>query len=274
VAVSVVFPTPTAILTGKGMDNSKIAWTSSDTDIFTVQNIQGTFGEGNWLKMTRSITLVPVGVGTATLTATTENGLQATCKVTTTLGGILRFEAPLVSSKYISMAWKKQKGVTGYEVYRASEKGNKYTKIATTKNDKTIGSAQDRDVKAGTTYKYKVRAFIKLGNKKTYGEYSTVLIASTSTEKPNVTLTAKSKAIKVAWNKLSGATGYEVYYSTTKKGNYTLAQTITKSGKTSCTINELNGKSSYYVKVRTYRMVNDVKIYSDYSSVKSIKTKK
>ena len=43
--------------------------------------------------------------------------------------------------------------------------------------------------------------------------------------------------------------------------------------KTSYTMKKLKAKTKYYVKVRTYKTVKGKKIYSDWSKVKTIKTK-
>lgn len=87
-------------------------------------------------------------------------------------------------------------------------------------------------------------------------------------------LTAKSKAIQVKLNRsLQQSTGYEIQYSTAKgfKGAKT---TTVKSYKTSfVTLSKLKAKTTYYVRVRTYKTVNGTKIYSNWCTVKHIKTK-
>lgn len=89
-------------------------------------------------------------------------------------------------------------------------------------------------------------------------------------------LTAGSKAFTVKWaKKTTQVTGYEIQYSTSKKfasGNKTVK--VTSAKKVSKTIKSLKVKKTYYVRIRTYKTVNKVKYYSDWSAKKSVTTKK
>jgi hypothetical protein len=72
---------------------------------------------------------------------------------------------------------------------------------------------------------------------------------------------------------VKGASGYEVYMSTSKNGDYEQIGTTTKNSKVTFTKKKLTKKQTYYFKVRTYIIINKVKVFSDYSSVKSVKVK-
>lgn len=63
-----------------------------------------------------------------------------------------------------------------------------------------------------------------------------------------VKLTAKKKAMKVAWKKTAGASGYKVYRATSKKGKYTCVKTAS-SKTTSFTNKKLKKNKKYYYKV-------------------------
>ena len=63
-----------------------------------------------------------------------------------------------------------------------------------------------------------------------------------------VKLTAKKKAMKVAWKKTVGASGYKVYRATSKKGKYTCFKTAS-SKTTSFTNKKLKKNKKYYYKV-------------------------
>ncbi len=89
---------------------------------------------------------------------------------------------------------------------------------------------------------------------------------------PNLSLTAGKKKVAIKWGKVTGASGYDVFMSTSKSGKYKgiksanqKTYTFTKTGLT-------KGKT-YYFKVRTYKKVNGKKIYSAYSTIKAIKVK-
>ena len=85
---------------------------------------------------------------------------------------------------------------------------------------------------------------------------------------------AGKKSVKVTWKKVKGIKGYQIQYSTNKKfkkGNKTITVKSTKS--TSATIKKLKSKKKYYVRMRTYKVVNGKKVYSAWSKAKSVKVK-
>ena len=82
------------------------------------------------------------------------------------------------------------------------------------------------------------------------------------------------KAILVTWKKVSGVSGYEIQLATDKKFKKNKKTvTIKKQKTTKTTVKKLKAKKKYYVRVRTYKIVNGKKVYSSWSKVKSVKTK-
>ena len=82
------------------------------------------------------------------------------------------------------------------------------------------------------------------------------------------------KAILVTWKKVSGVYGYEIQVATDKKFKKNKKTvTIKKQKTTKTTVKKLKAKKKYYVRVRTYKIVNGKKVYSSWSKVKSVKTK-
>lgn len=92
-------------------------------------------------------------------------------------------------------------------------------------------------------------------------------------EKPNkvsgIKATSNSyNSIKLTWNKtVNGANGYAVYRSTSKDGKYTLRKTITSKNTIEFTDTGLDTNTTYYYKVRPYRMIEDKKEYGSYSEI-------
>ena len=82
------------------------------------------------------------------------------------------------------------------------------------------------------------------------------------------------KAISVEWKKVSGVKGYQVQVATDKKFKKNKKTVNIKRQKTTkTTVKKLKAKKKYYVRVRTYKIVNGKKVYSSWSKVKSVKTK-
>lgn len=92
-------------------------------------------------------------------------------------------------------------------------------------------------------------------------------------EKPNKVLGIKAtsnsyNSIKLTWNKaVNGANGYAVYRSTSKDGKYTLRKTITSKNTIEFTDTGLDTNTTYYYKIRAYRMIADKKKYGSYSEI-------
>ena len=82
------------------------------------------------------------------------------------------------------------------------------------------------------------------------------------------------KAILVTCKKVSGVNGYEIQVATNKKFKKNKKTVNIKKQKTTkTTVKKLKAKKKYYVRVRTYKIVNGKKVYSSWSKVKSVKTK-
>ncbi len=75
-------------------------------------------------------------------------------------------------------------------------------------------------------------------------------------------LKAKKRAIQVSWKKCSGAAGYEIWYSTSKKWKKKKVK-LTKMTKQK--IRKLKSKKVYYVRVRAYIIQNGKKSYGKWS---------
>jgi len=130
-----------------------------------------------------------------------------------------------------------------------------------------------KKMKAIGRYAYKITF------KKTCKEYTgfkTVYLQITPNKTSISSVKPAKKAVTVKWKKGKKAqvTGYQVMLATNKKFTKN-AKKVTLKGysKTSKKVNKLKAKSKYFVKVRTYKTVKGVKIYSDWSKMKQVKIK-
>ena len=78
------------------------------------------------------------------------------------------------------------------------------------------------------------------------------------------------KGVKITWNKVKTAKGYQIKYSAKK--NMKGAKTAT-SGSLSKKITKLKSGKRYYFKVRAYKSADGSRIYGGWSSTKSMKVK-
>ena len=104
------------------------------------------------------------------------------------------------------------------------------------------------------------------------------LSVTSSVRKPTATALSSVKAGKKSftakWKKKSGITGYQLQYATNKGFNKSVKTITVSNAKTaSKTVKKLKSKKKYYVRVRTYKSFNGTKLYSGWSTAKTVKTK-
>jgi Zn-dependent metalloprotease/uncharacterized protein YjdB/fibronectin type 3 domain-containing protein len=174
------------------------------------------------------------------------------------------------SSSYnsINISWITVSGASGYEVYRATSSTGPYSKISTT----SALSFKNTSLTTGKAYYYEVRSYRTVGSTKVYSSYSTVV---TTKPVPSVPASARAglsayNSIKISWNAVSGASGYQIYRSTSSTGTYTWLTTTTS---TSYTNKALPTNKIYYYKIRAYRTVGSTRLYGSYSPVVSAVTR-
>lgn len=108
---------------------------------------------------------------------------------------------------------------------------------------------------------------------------------NTQTQAPEATTTATSlkkvkgvkvtnkagKKVKVKWNKVNDAAGYQIQY-TYKKGFNKKVKTVNvnKANKASKVIKKMKAGKKVYVKVRAYQNVNGQKVFGNFSKVKKL----
>ena len=75
--------------------------------------------------------------------------------------------------------------------------------------------------------------------------------------------------MKASWTKNTGATGYEIQYSTSKTFSNAKTVTIKSNATTSVTIKNTSANKTYYVRMRTVSGTT----YSPWSAAYSVKAK-
>ena len=68
--------------------------------------------------------------------------------------------------------------------------------------------------------------------------------------------------------------GYQIQVATDKKFKKNKKTvTVAKQNASKKTVKKLKSKKKYYVRVRSYKIVNGEKVYGKWSKIKSVKTK-
>lgn len=169
------------------------------------------------------------------------------------------------SASAIKLSWNEVPGALGYRVYQYNPTTKNYKKLGTVKKL----NATMNNLKAGTQYSYLVRPYTQASDGTVlWANYDTKDIIHTATKPLAPALKASGGVDKftLSWSSCAGATGYEVWYSTSKNGTY---KKLGSTAKTSCTKSCTGGKV-YYFKVRAYIEVGGKKVYGAASGEKGI----
>ncbi len=165
--------------------------------------------------------------------------------------------------------WSKNAYADGYivEMYQ----NGKWVRVAKiTKNNTT--TFRKAGLKAGTAYKFRVRAYKISGKTAVYGAYSATVAARTN---PSVVKGAKltgraADALRINWTKNTTADGYivEMY----KGGKWVRAAKITKNSTTTYRASGLKASTVYKFRVRAYKMSGKTALYGNYSATVTART--
>lgn len=151
------------------------------------------------------------------------------------------------SNGKLLVKWKAVKNTYRYQVYRSTSKNGTYTRVAVVSGT----SYEDGNIKTNQKYYYKIRTVNRVNKVNGYGNYSGVKyglqVGRTSITSVQTT---SSTSLKLTWKKVSNATGYKIYRSTSKKGSYKLIKTITNGNTTSYKNSKLKTGQTYYYKVQ------------------------
>lgn len=170
-----------------------------------------------------------------------------------------------VSATSIKLSSKDLKGADGFVVYKYN--GKKWVKAATSEKKSITLSG----LKPGKTYSLKFRSYSKSGSKTIYSKYTSLKVATAPKDTYIKTAFRKSfDKASLTWDKVDGASGYVIYMSTQKNGDYKKVKTITSGNTTSCNIDGLKIFAHYYFKIKAYRQADDNTAYSTFSNAKYV----
>ena len=172
------------------------------------------------------------------------------------------------STSSITVSWTKATGTscgapTSYKVYKRNPFTSEYDLKTTTSST----SYRDTDVHPGIN-RYAVEAINDYGSDAGYGYSSSITLP-----KPSSFTAQKSGSdyVKFTWSKVSQATGYQIFVSTSASGNYTILDQIDDVNTTTHT-RYYPGESghTYYFKIRAIWIASGTSEYSDMTTYKSV----
>ena len=174
------------------------------------------------------------------------------------------------TNKSITFTFKKSSvSVDGYIILRADKKNGTYKKIAVTKS---TSYTDKKSLKGRTNFYYKVCGYKLVSGKQVVCASSSIVNMTRKPDATRLTVKAGKGKATVKMSKVVGATGYELYMSTSKNGKYKKIATVTKAK--SVTKKGLKKGKKYYFKAKVITKSDSKKKFiSAYSAAKSVKIK-
>ena len=156
----------------------------------------------------------------------------------------------------ITLSWYSNGDADGYEVYVAS--GKSWKKLATTGEEYFI----HKNLKFSTAYTYRVRAYEKRLFRTVYSKYQTVTAKTALGTVRGLRATSVTEnGFRLTWNKVAGATGYQIFLYAGGKWVYQYKTTATYKAVTGAKLG-----ATYQYRVRAYRTVNGKNYYGPVSA--------
>ena len=165
----------------------------------------------------------------------------------------------------IEISWHETEGVSGYRLYiRIDGKWQKITDI----KGRQAGKYIYKNVKAGETYTFGIKAFVKGTGGTTFGSLDTEKIKHEDFTKSKITSkSATSSSVTLKWSKVEGAGGYRVYVYKNNKWTYYKGIKTEKY-----TVKSLEDATNYKFKVRAFFKENGETIWGTYSDTVTVRT--
>lgn len=181
-----------------------------------------------------------------------------TINATTTLGKVTSFTVTKAEKETVSVKWGKVTSASSYKLYLVNEETGEKKTLATSGVSYTF-----TDLDQDTQYSLRIRAYNK--TKDIYGGYSDYFYFNTAPANvTGFTVKASGTNAVLSWNKVSGATGYEIqmctYDALGNEGQYVKLATTKGS---SYTVANLTPYESYSFRIRAY-ITGDVTAYGDF----------
>ena len=165
----------------------------------------------------------------------------------------------------LTLAWDKNANAKGYIIEQY--KGGKWTQIAKTSSNTAVTYTVN-GLAADTTYTFRIKAYVISGESEIYSDYVRIAgktrIANVASFKGSA---VSASAVKLDWSKNDKATGYVIEQY--KGGKWTAIATTKNNTTLTFTVKGLAEGTAYSFRIKSYRTVNGVTDFSEYTSVKA-----
>lgn len=213
------------------------------------------------------------GVKTETIAKTGHKYVKTVTKATTSKDGKIVSKCSVCKTTVTTKISKASNISLSSTKYTYNGKARKPSVTIKTADGKILRNGTDYSVSYSKGRKNVGKYTVKITFKGNYSGTKTLTFKINPKPVKLVSLGTANKKMTVQWKKeTKQTTGYEIQYSTSSKfKSGTKTVTVKKNKTTSTKISGLKSGKKYYVRIRTYKVVDGKKYYSSWSSKMSIK---
>ena len=238
---------------------ANLSWNKNpDADGYIIEQYSGS----RWMMIGKITSNSTVSFTAKTLAAGSTNKLRARAyngtaysaytylNINTVPSAITGFTLKSATSSTLNVAWDRNISGDGYILERSE--GTKWVSVAKVTNHATLNSTV-KSLKAGTAYKFRIRAYKSFGSVTFYGAYTYLTAATKPAAMSGVKVKSKTNnTVALQWNKNTSADCY--YVERYNSGKWMNAAMINSNGVTSFTVCGLSASTTYKFRVRAGRL--------------------
>lgn len=234
---------------------AKISWNKNpNADGYIIEQYNGS----RWMLIARITSNSTVSFTAKTLVAGSTNKLRARAykgmvysayaylNINTVPSAITGFTLKSATSSTLNVVWNRNTSGDGYMLERYD--GTKWVSVAKIANHATLNNTV-KNLKAGTSYKFRIRLYKVFGSSTVYGSYTYLTAVTKPAAMSGVKVKSKTNnTVVLQWNKNTSASCY--YVEQYKGGKWMQAAKISDNKVTSFTARGLSSSTTYKFRIR------------------------
>ena len=249
---------------------AKISWNKNpNADGYIIEQYNGS----RWMLIARITSNSTVSFTAKTLVAGSTNKLRARAykgkvysayaylNINTVPSAITGFTLKSATSSTLNVAWNRNTSGDGYILDKYD--GSKWVTVAKVTNHATLNNTAN-NLKAGTSYKFRIRAYKVFGSVTVYGSYTYLTAGTKPAAMSGIKVKSKTNlTASLQWNKNISADGYVLdKYDGSK---WVTIKTLTSNTDTSFNVTGLKASTTFKFRLRAYKNYGTAKEYSEFT---------
>ena len=249
---------------------AKISWNKNpNADGYIIEQYNGS----RWMLIARITSNSTVSFTAKTLVAGSTNKLRARAykgkvysayaylNINTVPSAITGFTLKSATSSTLNVAWNRNTSGDGYMLERYN--GTKWVSVAKITNHATLNNTV-KNLKAGTSYKFRIRSYKVFGSSTVYGSYTYLTAGTKPAAMSGIKVKSKTNlTASLQWNKNISADGYVLdKYDGSK---WVTIKTLTSNTDTSFNVTGLKASTTFKFRLRAYKNYGTAKEYSEFT---------